>query len=114
MKVLLVEDYQELRTLLATFLRRRGHDVTAVAAPNEALEQVGSLTPDLAIVDFRLPDMDGVELGRQIKGKSPGTRIVVCSASDPQEFEAAHELNAAGFTYVDKATLPVALDAIVS
>ena len=79
MKVLLVEDYQELRTLLATFLRRRGHDVTAVAAPAEALEGVASLSPDLAIVDYRLPDMDGVELGRQIRDKSPGTRSVALS-----------------------------------
>ena len=114
MKVLLVEDYAELRTLLATFLRRRGHDVAAVATPAEALAQVGSLTPALAILDYRLPDMDGVDLGRRIQQQSPVTRIVICSASDAREFEGANELERAGFGYVDKATLPGALDNLIA
>ena len=81
MKVLLVEDFEELRALLSTFMRRRGHEVSDAASPAEALEQAATINADVAILDYRLPDMDGVELGRQIQQRSPQTRIIICSAS---------------------------------
>ena len=114
MNVLLVEDYDDLRELIARHLRRRGHQVAESRNAAEALALPDLQTIQMAILDYRLPDVNGIDLGRRLRERSPAMRIVLCSASDPGEFEGAAELAEAGFDYVDKAKLPPALEALMS
>ena len=82
-RVLLVEDNEVYRDSLA-FLLGRYDDLEVVAAvgiasaaPGAALE----LSPDVAVVDYRLPDHDGFEAAEMIRERSPSTAIVFLSAS---------------------------------
>lgn len=57
--VLLVEDDADSCEVIATFLRRAGHDVTAVTNGREALAQVLAKVPDVVLLDVMMPELDG-------------------------------------------------------
>ena len=63
--------------LLAKILRRKGHDVRAVAEGEEALRLLGSEPFDLVLTDVVMPGMDGFDLLRRIKGLHPSVKVVV-------------------------------------
>ena len=75
--LLLVEDHEGLRTRLTVALRRRGFEVTAVGTAADALALAES--PELALVDLKLPDADGISVVRQLHERDPRTNIVVLS-----------------------------------
>lgn len=61
-RILLVDDEQELVDYLAKRLKKKGHLVVGVTSGEAALEQVGSNIFDVAILDLKMPQMDGIEL----------------------------------------------------
>jgi DNA-binding NtrC family response regulator len=61
-RLLFVEDDATLRKVLARELDRFGYDVHAFDHPDAALAAAGELAPDLALIDLKLPGMDGIEL----------------------------------------------------
>jgi DNA-binding response OmpR family regulator len=66
-RVLVVDDEQNLVELLQQYLEREGYEVvTAVEGPG-AVERARATNPDLVILDVMLPDLDGVEVCRQIR-----------------------------------------------
>ncbi len=67
MKILVVEDNEENRNLLAKQLRAYDHEVTAVANGVEALEQALAQPPDIIISDMMMPKMDGYKLCYECK-----------------------------------------------
>lgn len=66
-KILLVEDNEMNRDMLARRLERKGYEVVIAIDGQEAVRMAQSLTPDLILMDIRLPVMDGWEAMRQIK-----------------------------------------------
>jgi DNA-binding response OmpR family regulator len=68
--VLVVEDTEEIRELVATVLRRAGMDVRAVGSGAECLEEVRRRPPDLIVLDLGLPDADGTEVCRQVRAET--------------------------------------------
>ena len=66
-RILVVDDEIQIITLLQEFLRSEGFAVDAAANAAEALELIRSHIYDAAVVDFNLPDMNGVMLHRQIR-----------------------------------------------
>ena len=67
MKMLIVEDNEENRNLLAKQLRAYDHEVTVVANGVEALEQALAQPPDIIISDIMMPKMDGFKLCYECK-----------------------------------------------
>jgi DNA-binding response OmpR family regulator len=67
-KIVVVDDDPHIRELIALFLRRDGHLVLEAADGVEALEQLESVRPDLAIIDIMMPRMDGWTLCSAISG----------------------------------------------
>lgn len=65
--VLVVDDDADARELLARYLRKAGHNV--VVAPNgrEAMAALSAETPDVAIIDYRMPEMDGISFVEVIR-----------------------------------------------
>jgi DNA-binding NarL/FixJ family response regulator len=97
-RVLLVEDNEAYRESLRFLLGRRvGVEVAgAVASGEEAVAAVEGLDVDVAVVDFRLPGIGGVEAAEVIRRRAPGTRIVFLSASaGQQERDSARALGVA-------------------
>jgi two-component system, OmpR family, phosphate regulon response regulator PhoB len=66
-RILVVEDEQPIRDLIAFGLRRAGCDVALAEHSQSALASVGDRRPDLILVDWMLPDMSGLELVRQLR-----------------------------------------------
>src|SRR5919197_1094797 len=77
--VLVVEDELPLRRFLRTALRTHEYQVVEAGTAREALAQVGGRNPDLVLLDLGLPDGDGLDVAKQIRGVGP-TPIIVLSA----------------------------------
>lgn len=66
-KILIVEDEPEIRDLLAFTLSREGYDTVEAETAESAIQLLDSKTPDLAIIDWMLPGMDGVDLAKRLR-----------------------------------------------
>ncbi|MBV8652168.1 MAG: response regulator [Alphaproteobacteria bacterium] len=72
-RILLCDDDPEVRDFMTGFLRDQGYAVRAVTSPTETLRIIASGTPiDLFIVDYAMPEMNGLELLRAARGIRPG------------------------------------------
>ena len=76
-KILIVEDEPEIRELLAFTLSREGYDVLEAETAEAALVKMDSRMPDLAVLDWMLPGMDGVELARRIRRDEVGSDLPI-------------------------------------
>jgi len=75
--MLLVDDEDDFRTTLANRLKLRKVDVTDVASGNEAIELVRQKSFDVAVIDVKMPGIDGIETLKQIKQIQPAMEIVM-------------------------------------
>lgn len=78
--VLLVEDEPPIRRFLRTTLSAQGYEVTEAADGAAALEQIRKRPPDLLVLDLGLPDMDGAEIIRRLRGTGATLPIIVLSS----------------------------------
>lgn len=104
-RVLIVDDAQDMRTLMSRLLSRRGFDVVAAVGSSAlAIEAVECLVPDAALLDVHLPDGDGFDLASRLVRAHPRIRILLTSARADACFHARAEgVGAKGF--VSKAEL---------
>jgi DNA-binding NarL/FixJ family response regulator len=73
---------------------------TALSGP-EALQKIPQLSPDLVLLDVEMPEMDGLQVAREIAHVAPGTRVIFLSAIDcPAVIKAA--INSGASAYVHK------------
>lgn len=79
-RVLLVDDEPLMRIPLSDRLRSAGYDVTAASTGEEALEALLSTTFDVAVIDLKLPGIDGLEVLRRIRERGWDTDAVVITA----------------------------------
>ena len=75
--ILLVDDDVTLRERLARALRERGFDVRTAGSADEAMEQVRADSPEMAVIDLRMPGRNGLELLRDMREHDPATRVLV-------------------------------------
>ncbi|MGY1808170.1 response regulator transcription factor [Blastococcus sp. SYSU D00669] len=68
--VLVVEDTDEIRELVATVLGKAGFDVRTVSTGADCLAEVRRQTPDLIVLDLGLPDADGTEVCRRLRAET--------------------------------------------
>ena len=79
-RIVIVEDNSELREMLAELLSVCGHEVQVAATGREALAVIAATAPDVALVDIGLPDLDGCEVARRIRGEAVGQRLQLVGA----------------------------------
>jgi DNA-binding NarL/FixJ family response regulator len=86
-RVLLVDDVPEVRRLVKTALRFRGVFAVVGEAANgaEAITLTSELRPDIVVLDLGLPDLAGQEVLTQIRERTPATRVVVFSGTEPRD-----------------------------
>jgi len=102
--VLIVDDHPVVREGLRAFLElQEDMEVVGEAADGvEALEKVGELLPDVALIDLVMPKMDGITTIRQIKNLSPSTRILVLTSfSEDDKVFPAIKAGALGYLMKD-------------
>lgn len=98
--VILIEDEPQIRRFLRATLTGQGYRLFEATTGAAGLVEVGSRQPDVVIVDLGLPDMDGLEVIRRLRGWS-GVPIIVLSARG-QERDKVTALDAGADDYVSK------------
>jgi two-component system response regulator QseB len=81
MKVLIVEDNRALLDMISAHLGERGFTVDAVRTGGEALDRVGEATYDAVVLDLGLPDMDGMDVLRELRERAM-TPTLILTARD--------------------------------
>ena len=76
-RVLLVDDDATFRKALSNALLRRGHQVDTAASPSDALEIAERGSYDVALLDLKMPGMDGIELMHEIRGRHVDLPVVI-------------------------------------
>ncbi|MEK6799810.1 MAG: response regulator [Planctomycetota bacterium] len=80
MKILLVDDSRTIRNIQKNVLKQLGHeDVVEAEDGVQALTQYGIAKPDLMLVDWNMPNMDGITLIRKIRETDRKTPIIMCT-----------------------------------
>jgi DNA-binding NarL/FixJ family response regulator len=82
-RTLIVDDHADVRFLIRTIVADAGLPVDVVGeaeGAEAALEQLDELTPDVVVMDARMPRIDGFEAAPLLLARRPGLRIVLCSA----------------------------------
>ena len=92
-RVLLVEDDRDTREMYSEYLRFSGMDVTQARNGRGALERAAAWPPDVVVTDIAMPEMDGLELARRLRGQA-ATRYVPIIAVSGQASERAREAGA--------------------
>jgi diguanylate cyclase (GGDEF)-like protein/PAS domain S-box-containing protein len=109
-KVVVVEDNAGIREIVVDLLQRRGHTVVAFAEAESAWHWAQSHPIELAILDWGLPGMDGLELSRRLRSAPDGERAVILVLTGRAEPDDLDEVVDAGAN--DYVTKPFKLDAL--
>ena len=110
LRILVVDDYGDVGTMLSEVLRGKGHETEVAHDGPTALQIAERFRPDVAFLDIGLPGMNGYELARRLK-ELPGLgriRLVAVTGYGPQTER--QESEAAGFS--DYLVKPVDFDAL--
>ena len=108
-RVLVVDDEPQIRRALRTSLEAHGYDVQAVGTGEEAVVGAAESGPELLLLDLGLPDLDGTEVIRRVRGFSE-VPIIVLSVRDQQSDKVA-ALDAGADDYVTK---PFAMEELLA
>src|SRR5437763_11529629 len=109
-KVLLVEDDHDARTLIEIVLAERGHEVAPFGDAESAWELCRRELCPMMLLDWILPEMDGIELCRRVRGLPDGeAAVVVMITARHQTGDLAEVLAAGADDYLAK---PFALEAL--
>ena len=100
-KILVVDDEPSIVDAVATALRYEGFEVRAETTGRAALSSVAEFEPDLVVLDWMLPDIEGIEVGRRLRERGFKTAILFLTAKDAVENK-VEALRAGGDDYVTK------------
>ena len=82
MKVLIVEDENQVARLIELELTYEGYQVDIAGTGKEALEKIEKFKPDLIILDWILPEIDGLEVTRRIRSEGNDVPVIVLTGKD--------------------------------
>ncbi|MFO0751973.1 MAG: response regulator [Thermodesulfovibrionales bacterium] len=82
MKILVVDDEKNILKLYQAELEDEGYTVVTANSGREALEVFEKENPDIVTLDILMPDMDGIQVLRQMKEKKPAIPIIMLTAYD--------------------------------
>jgi len=103
--VLVVDDEEAMRHLLAVILKERGYEVRTVANGEDALKELAARDYDLVLSDVRMPRMDGLALLRKALEARPDLTFIVMSAYGTHD-TAIEAMKAGAYDYVSKPFKP--------
>jgi two-component system OmpR family response regulator len=109
-RLLLVDDEENLRSMLAAALRHSRFEVETATTGREALELVPATQPDLVVLDVMLPDLDGFEVCRRLRNDGSRTPVLFLTARDSIE-DKVRGLTFGGDDYLVK---PFSLEELVA
>ena len=93
-KILIVEDEKSIAHFISTILTTNGYETILAKTGTEAMTMLSSHCPDLVILDLGLPDMDGIEVLRSLRGWSSLPVVVVSARTHENDKVEALDLGA--------------------
>ena len=108
-RLLLVDDEIGYLEILAKRLTHRGFDVTTASSGEEAIRALRNWDFDLAVVDLKMEDMDGIEVLKVLKRMDPALRVIILTGHG-SERAARDGLAHGAFDYLIK---PIGLDPLI-
>src|SRR3954449_466230 len=103
--ILIADDEESIRHVLATLLGERGYEVRAVADGEEALRELSARDYDALVTDVRMPRLNGLELVKAAQSASPDTTVIVMSAYGSHDL-AIEAMKAGAYDYLGKPFRP--------
>ncbi len=100
-KLLVVDDDSLIRRSLSAVLRLAGYEVSEAAGGTEALELLEKTTPDLVITDFNMPQLNGMQVLREIQARQPDLPVILVTGYGTVE-QAVEAMKAGAYDYVSK------------
>jgi DNA-binding NtrC family response regulator len=100
-RVLVVDDEQNLRKILAATLQREGYEVTVCADGEQALAALGRDGADVVVTDLVMPKMDGLSLLRRVVARHPDVPVIVITAHGRID-SAVEAMKAGAFDFLAK------------
>jgi CheY-like chemotaxis protein len=113
--ILVVDDFDDTRLLLKTWLEKKGFNIVEAENGNQAVSLAQQVRPDLIIMDMQMPELDGLAATRKIRSirELDGTPVLAVSAYGAQQFRA--EALAAGCSeYVSTPFEPDNLEQVIN
>ena len=107
--VAVIDDDQDVLDLVRTMLELEGHQVMTFHSSLTALEGLGTKSPNLVILDIKMPEIDGMELLRHIRESAQETTVIIITAFATVETAVA-AMKAGGYDYITK---PIDYDALM-
>ena len=108
--LLVVDDEDNLRSMLAAALQHHGFEVSEAADGREALAAIPTKRPDLILLDVMMPELDGFEVCRRLRAEGDRTPVLFLTARDATE-DKVRGLTLGGDDYLEK---PFSLDELVA
>jgi DNA-binding NtrC family response regulator len=101
LKILVVDDEEVIRDVLATLLEKEGYAVSVASTAGEALSLFEAEPSDVILLDLMLPDRSGLELMRDIRRQDPDAVVVIVTAYSSIE-GAIQAMREGAFHYIPK------------
>ena len=99
--ILVVDDEPTLVKNIRAFLGRHGYDTEAAGSAEEAIAMLADFAPDIVLLDFHLPGMDGLTALRSIREKRPEAKVVMITGHSSVKV-AVDAMKAGAYDYVTK------------
>jgi two-component system NtrC family sensor kinase len=103
MRILLADDDEPMRALLEAVLKLSGHEVEVHADGRTAWESFAERPAELMVLDWQMPEIDGIELCRRVRAHPQGDRtylMIITARAQPEDLE--HVLDAGADDYLPK------------
>jgi len=100
-RILIVDDDENIRKVLTTILEDEGYIVESVGTAKKAIAKTGKKFYNLALIDVRLPDMEGIELLTRMKDATPKMRKIIITGY-PTLQNAVEAVNRGADAYIIK------------
>ncbi len=108
-RILVIDDDENIRSTIAEILRSEGYSVDVASTGSEAISRTKSTAYNAALIDIRLPDIEGIELLTKLHDTTPKIRKIILTGF-PSQQNAIAALNNSADAYLLK---PVAIDELL-
>ena len=113
-RILIADDNEDAAKALAMLLRLAGHDVCTAHGGQAALDLASTFRPEIALLDIGMPDLNGYEVARQLRGTAQGKDLRLIALTGWGQEDDKRRARDAGFDHhLTKPVDPRRLDALL-
>ncbi|MBN1353725.1 MAG: response regulator [Candidatus Omnitrophica bacterium] len=101
-RIVAVDDELEFTDMLKEYFGLRGYEIDTASKAVQGMELINTKSPDIVILDLKMPGVSGEEVLGLLKSKHPKAKVIFVTAFDDAGKTRARMLNAGAYAYLDK------------